>query len=203
MRRGLYNKTENLILNKTESLSKYCEFFDISHYLDFQIEEFFTSTCIIVTALIPPTAIFNLLVLVGIYKTPSLHSPSNVLLCGLALTDLGAGIFSNGSYAIIGTAYIFKLENVWCDMNALSYVLAVPFPVISYVTVSLISIDRVIALSFHLRYASIVTNRGIKITLVIFWLLSFLIASSYYSVRKLNGLEYCRCTWYMLVHLYF
>lgn len=171
--------------NKTLNTSKYCELFDISNYLAFHLDDFFTSSCILPTLLIAPTAILNALVLVGIYRTPSLHSPSNILLCGLALTDLGAGILSNGTFTIIALAYIFKLDVLWCDMNALSYVLAVPFPVLSYVTVALISIDRVIALRFHLRYTSIVTNRRSFVVLVFCWVLAFFIVSSHFWFNSL------------------
>lgn len=48
----------------------------------------------------PLIILLNALVVVAVYKTPELHTPSNVLLCSLALTDLGTGQPSHNLYLL-------------------------------------------------------------------------------------------------------
>lgn len=136
-----------------------CTLFDISDYLHLDVKEFFIFGGIAASFLALPTIALNALVLVAIYKTHTLHSPSNVFISGLALTDLGTGIIGLPMFVTTAVSYLEHHETLWCYLNSLSYVLPAPFAVLSYLTIGLISTDRVIALQFHLRYSLIVTNR--------------------------------------------
>ncbi|XP_028516332.1 adenosine receptor A2b-like [Exaiptasia diaphana] len=129
---------------------------------------------------IPPTVLLNVLVLIGIYKTPSLHTPNNVLLWGLALTDLGVGVLAMPLFTVKYVAFYTKNHGLWCESLALlTKVLQPPFCGISIATLTLISIDRVIALKFHLRYASMVTTHHFTAALVIVWIMAFTICLTY------------------------
>jgi len=159
----------------------------LSHECTFQMRSnvvgdlytLFTCTAVLMSLLIPPTILLNAVVIVGIYKTPSLHSPSNVLLCGMALTDLGAGAVAMPIFVIVSVAYATNSPSLWCDVDLLSKVLVTPFSGVSFVTLTLISLDRMIALQFHMRYTSIVTNRRVVSALVVVWIAAFFISSSH------------------------
>lgn len=129
---------------------------------------------------IPPTIVLNALVLVGIYKTPSLHTPNNLLLWGLALTDLGAGVLAMPLFTVKYLAFYTKNYGLWCESLALlTKVIQPPFCGISIATLTLISIDRVIALKYHLRYTSIVTTRHFTTALVVVWIMAFSLCLTY------------------------
>jgi hypothetical protein len=124
-----------------------------------------------------PTVFLNALVLVGIYKTPSLHTQSNFLLFGLALSDVGAGLLVMPSTFVLCLVHIHdNLIHFWCGFRwILNYCLPF-FSGVSCMTVTAISIDRMIALHFHLRYEAIVTNTRTISSLVVIWITVFLIS---------------------------
>ena len=57
-------------------------------------------------------------------------------------------------------------------------------------TITTIIVDRFLALHFHMRYATLVTESRVKYTLVIIWLVSFLISgfNTFFSSRALDFL---------------
>jgi len=139
---------------------------------------FFIVQAIIMLICSPPTIILNLLILVGVYKTPSLHSPSNILLCGLALTDLGAGAIAMPSLAVESISYVLNSPALTCGIKLVTFSIVTPFSGISLVTLTLVSFDRLLALHLHLRYNQLVTNQRIIYCLVAVWIIGFFIASS-------------------------
>ena len=48
--------------------------------------------------------------------------------------------------------------------------------VVSLLTITAITVDRFLALHYHMRYATLVTKSRVKCTLVIIWLISFLVS---------------------------
>jgi len=144
-----------------------------------ELYKVFIADAVLMFLFSPPTIVLNLLVLVGIYKTPSLHSPSNILLCGLALTDLGAGAIALPMFAIFSIGYALNATHLLCYMDILTKLLVTPFSGISFVTMTLISLDRMIALMFHMKYYCIVTTRRVLIAVIFSWCSAYVIASSH------------------------
>ena len=122
----------------------------------------------------------NSLVLVTIWRTPRLHSPSNVLLAGLALSDLGVGSVSQ--LARIVTTVIStttKMEDQ-CSLHYFSLlVLAFAscfFMGVSFLTLIAISVDRYLALRLHLRYRELVTIKRVLMILASIWTATLVLA---------------------------
>ena len=112
----------------------------------------------------------NVLTLVAVWKTPSLQTPTNVLLSGLAVSDLGIGLFAQPGFVVSLTARFIPLFNVWCPafilMSSTSYLLIT----ISFFTVTALSVERLLALQLHLRFQELVTNARVLLVLTIIWL---------------------------------
>ena len=105
----------------------------------------------------------NFLVLWAIKKTPSLHTPSSVLLFGLALSDFATGVFIEPLFTVHHIASLTKHFPVYCISGAIVYPVAYCLVFVSLSAITAISIDRYLALALHLRYAAIVTvSRVIK-----------------------------------------
>lgn len=113
----------------------------------------------------------NGLVLATIWKTPSLHSPSHVLLFGLALSDFGVGIIVQPLYVtclvveIIAQKYLFAVWTAYRVTQAI-------FVSATVLTLTAVSIDRFLALYIHLRYPAVVTTKRMAITLLMIWITS-------------------------------
>ena len=113
----------------------------------------------------------NLLVLRAVWKTPTLRSPSVVLLCGLALSDLAVG-------AVVQPFFISKdlitlssrdqsLKTLFLRIyNLLAFYVCG----ISLFTITAVSVDRLVAIQKPLRYASIVTIPRVRCILVSVWI---------------------------------
>lgn len=113
----------------------------------------------------------NLLILAAIRRTPSLHSPSNTLLFGLALADLGVGLIVHPLYFTLILGKIIRNEGVFCGAGITVEVIANALCIISLLTVTAVSVDRYLALKLHLRYKELVTIKRAIIVLGIIWLI--------------------------------
>ena len=118
----------------------------------------------------------NLLVLISIWRTPSLHTPSNILLVGLAFSDLGVGIVVQPIFLVYNIAKIKRLANLFCSSAVALSFAARCLCGVSLFTLTAISLDRYIAIFFHLRYQEIVTAKRIITIFVGIWLVCIVFA---------------------------
>ena len=121
----------------------------------------------------------NALVLVAILKTPSLRSSSILLLCSLAVSDLLVGTLIQPLYIASVLTRNELLDSLWFTVSFAACG-------ISLCTITTISVDRFLALHFHMRYPSLVTKSRTVHTIAIIWFLIFLLSGVYY----LNPLVY-------------
>lgn len=112
----------------------------------------------------------NVLALLAIWRTPSLHSPSNTLLFGLAVSNLGVACLAQPLHVVFQVSMYRDDRDVKsCAMNITGFFLNVFFSMVTLLIMTLISIDRYLAISLHLRYREIVTITKIRILLCFLW----------------------------------
>ena len=116
----------------------------------------------------------NVLMIIAFQKVRSFHPPSRLLLSCLAITDLCVGLIAQPLYA----SFLLSQErSKHCYIFAgLSNAIAVTFCGVSLLTLTGISVDRLLALLLGLRYRQVVTLRRVRLLVVIFWLSSFAFA---------------------------
>ena len=111
----------------------------------------------------------NTLVLVALRKESSLHPPSKLLLRNLATTDLCVGLIAESLYA----AFLLTVVNE--HWNACRYVAVLVFITgfilcgVSLLTLTAISVDRLLALLLGLRYRQVVTLRRAYGAVIAVW----------------------------------
>ena len=110
----------------------------------------------------------NTLILVAIHKEISLHPSSKLLYRNLAITDLCVGIIVEPLYHNV-TNWNSVLKERW-DICYYSLRTAAfsgyTLCVVSALTLTAISVDRLLALLLGLRYRQVVTLRRTSITLI-------------------------------------
>ena len=111
----------------------------------------------------------NSLILVALHKESSLHPPSKLLYRCLATTDLLVGLVNQPLYAAYWMSVVYEHWS-FCryakDAIVISsYVLCG----VSLMTMTAISVDRLLAMLLGLRYKEIVTLRRTYIILAIVW----------------------------------
>ena len=136
--------------------------------------------CVLNAPLMLISILGNALVLAAIIRTSSIRSTSMIMLCSLAVADLLVGL-------VIQPIYVAKEVT----KKALFYNLVVKTGYsacgASLLTITAITVDRFLALHYHMRYATLVTKSRVKYTSVIIWLISFLLSGSHFWNNRVHS----------------
>ncbi|XP_058948073.2 melanocyte-stimulating hormone receptor-like [Pocillopora verrucosa] len=125
--------------------------------------------CIINGIMMLVTILGNCLVSIAIWKTSSLRSPSTMFLFSLAISDLLVGL-------IVQPVYIAKsLIDVYF-LQILTALMAFAACGVSLGTMAAISLDRFLALHYHLRYNALMTSFRATSALLTIWITTFLLS---------------------------
>lgn len=114
-------------------------------------------------------SLFNALVLLTIWKKPSLHTPANLLLACLAISDLSVGVLVQPLSALYVIVHLQKRLIPYCILGLLTEGLGLLLTGVSLLTLTAISVEKYIAISFHLRYKQIVTVGRTKKVMCLLW----------------------------------
>ncbi|XP_078345492.1 uncharacterized protein LOC144631003 [Oculina patagonica] len=112
----------------------------------------------------------NTMVLHAVATTSSLRSPSLILLCGLAVSDLVVSL-------VVQPIYIAKELTSNIILLGVTRTIGISFCGISFATMAAISVDRFLALRYHMTYNMFVTTRRVRLILIIIWVTHILLLS--------------------------
>ncbi|XP_037543059.1 trace amine-associated receptor 13c-like [Nematolebias whitei] len=115
------------------------------------------------------TVALNMLVILSISLFKKLHSPTNLFLLSLAVSDCMAGFLVSFQIMLIDGCWY--LGDLVC---ALYFVLDYSVTSVSIGTMVLISVDRYVAICYPLYYSRRVTEERAKVCVVLSWTLSLL-----------------------------
>ena len=121
------------------------------------------ANCILNVPLMLLSIVGNALVLVAILKTPSLRSPSVIFLCNLAVSDLLVGLVVQPVYIVEQMVKtVPKLQEAVGGMGFSGCG-------VSLWTMTAITVDRFLALHYHLQYPNLMTTSRAIYTIVTIW----------------------------------
>ncbi|KAJ7388275.1 hypothetical protein OS493_038828 [Desmophyllum pertusum] len=168
-------------MNKTHLA---CFFLDIN--LDNTRE---TQTANIITCVL--NAVFSLITCMGnsvilhvIWKTRELHSPSFVLLFCLAASDLLVGLICQPFVVAYKVAELGNDFSVYCPLRMIQSLSSWTTSGVSLLTLSAVSIDRLLALTLHLRYNVVVTVPRVIQTIVCVWMFAITAVTLRFWIRN-------------------
>ena len=129
----------------------------------------------------------NTLILVALHKETSLHPPSKLLYRNLAITDLCVGIIVEPLFVTYWTSVVKERWDIcYYAIRAGSFSSFI-LCAVSLLTVTAVSVDRLLALLLRLRYRQVVTYRRTRITVTGFWIWSIVGASSFFLNRRITS----------------
>ncbi|KAL9964079.1 hypothetical protein ACROYT_G027658 [Oculina patagonica] len=128
----------------------------------------------------------NGIVILAVWKTPALHTPSNVFLCCLALSDLTVGLIAQPCFVIHKIGELLHDYSMYCTTRILIESLGYITAGTSVLTMTGIAIERYLALYLHLRYKEIITTKGILIAVSSLWVFFILLAASRFWIANDN-----------------
>lgn len=150
---------------------------NVTFYRDRQELVLNIATCVLNVLVAVSSILFNGAVLFAIWKTRALHTPSNTLLSGLAVSDLGVGCVVQPLYITMKILEIQQHLVPYCGVRIALETLTLVVSGTSFLTLTFIAVERYLALYLHLRYKAIVTCQKMAFCLAISWLLPVLWAS--------------------------
>lgn len=143
------------------------------------------------------TVIGNILILMSLRKTTRVHAASKALYCSLALSDLGVGIFVQPLFVVrllLGKEGLVDLCRVMGTIVNVAGVISVG---VSLQTLSVISVDRVLAIRLKMRYKEVATISRTRAILAICWFfstshaLTLFLSPALFSLFQILGIVMC------------
>ena len=155
-------------MNNTALL--HCSFLSVN--LEQTTDTFITSilTCILNAVFSLMTTTGNFIILYVIWKKQELHSPSFFLLFSLAASDFVVGAICQPFFVAYHFAKFLDNLNAYCVLRIIQRLFSYTTTSVSSATLSGISIDRLLALTLHLRYNTVVTFNRIVLTNFAVWI---------------------------------
>ena len=158
------------VMNNTD---KSCFFFEYNVAIFDQLEDVFITniiTCILNCLFSLITCLGNFLILFAIGKNRDLHSPSFILLGCLAASDLLVGLICQPLFVAADIAELRKNYNAHCTLRMLLHFTGWMTVGVSLLILTTVLIDRLLALTLHLRYNTIVTVPRVFLIILGFWI---------------------------------
>uniref|UniRef100_A0A8B9RF79 G-protein coupled receptors family 1 profile domain-containing protein n=1 Tax=Astyanax mexicanus TaxID=7994 RepID=A0A8B9RF79_ASTMX len=127
--------------------------------------------CVCASAVVLLTVFGNLLVIISVCHFKQLHTPTNMLILSLAVSDFLVGLF------VMPFHFIWLIESCWL----FGHIFCVLFNFVSFQltsvsvgSVALIALDRYVALSHPFLYSQGITSTVIHTVIVLAWFFSLL-----------------------------
>lgn len=114
----------------------------------------------------------NGMILHAIRKSGALRPPSRALLYSLAASDFGVGLVVQPFYVLYKTAELKNNHLLYCIGGIGFHLSANVFSAVSFLTVTAIAIDRVLALLLGTKYQTTVSLRRVIKVLLTIWALT-------------------------------
>ena len=137
----------------------------------------------------------NVMVIQALRKASSIPSNLKVLFSSLAIADLATGLLPQPMLGIIFMVMTTTSEkgsngfDIFCPtMLNIGYFSFVFLASASFLTVTIISVDRLLAVSLHLRYQELVTFKRVVVVLVSIWMASIVAATIFVTLPRHNNI---------------
>ena len=140
--------------------------------------------CVLNSAFSLITCTGNSVLLYVIWKTQELHSPSFILLSCLATADLLVGLVCQPFFVAYKMAELAHNVGMYCTLRMIYTIPSWITTGVSLVTLSLVSVHQLLALTLHLRYNTIVTVPRVFQISACVWILSITGITSRFYVRN-------------------
>ena len=148
-----------------------------------------TSLCVLHFIFSPVATFANILVIRALWKASSMPANIKKFFLSLAVSDLAVGLFAQLMVAVVLRMAANGGHNF--DLLCPTILTVCFFSLLllgcaSFLNVTAIAVDRLLAITLHLRYQELVTSKRVIIALISVWLTSGVAAFLYISVGNEN-----------------
>ena len=122
----------------------------------------------------------NAIMVAAILRNSSLRrTPSFMLLCTLAISDLGVGIICQPLFITLRVTETLDDKELSCKIGIAYSSTVGCLVILSFLTITAISFDRFLAVLLKLNYRGVVTVKRVKVVILLLWLASVLSGMTY------------------------
>ena len=140
--------------------------------------------CCILNAIFSVTAVFgNCLLIAAIWRTPALHSPSISILFSIACGDLLNGLLAQPLFIVYQASELQENLEVLCVSGLVWNYICWLSCGTSGIGLTMLSLERFLALKLHLRYHDFITPTRIKVAAVLPWV----VMATFPAIRFIEG----------------
>ena len=154
------------------------------------------SLCVLHFIFSPVATFGNILVIRALWKASSMPANVKKFFLTLAVSDLAVGLFAQLMYAVVlkiaangGHDFDFLCPTILTVCYFFLFLLALA----SFLNVTAIAVDRLLAIYLHLRYRELVTSKRVVVTLVSIWIASVVSVSLYVAVNTYSAIVLAFC----------
>ena len=147
------------------------------------------SLCVLNFVLFPVATFGNILAIRALWKASLIPANIKKFFLSLAVSDLAVGLFAQLLHAVVlemaaegGHNFDLLCPIILTVSGFSSFLLACA----SFLNVTAIAVDRLLAITLHLRYQELVTSKRVIIAVVLVWLASVVTASLFVSLGIQN-----------------
>lgn len=140
------------------------------------------------------SSIGNLVIVIAIWKTTSLHTPANILLGWFAFCDFLLGFLAGPAFVVFKAAEIARHFELYCGSRFVYEFCSQSALNASFFVLTFMAIDRYLSLHLHLRYREVVTNKRITAAVLVVWFLSVSMTISRFWVDNQTFLFVTKCS---------
>lgn len=131
----------------------------------------------------------NLIILISLRKATSINRPTKLLFQNLAVTDLCIGFICQPLFSFHLMSIAMKRLDLCHITERAGYIPTVTLCGVSLLTVTAVSVDRLLVLLKGMRYRKVVTMTRVRILLIIIWVSSIFTGVSFvWNVRIFFGI---------------
>ena len=157
---------------------------------------FMYTLCVLYLLFSIVASIGNLTVIYALWKASSMPSTVKKLFLSLAFSDLAVGILSQPMFGVIiavmlSIAYADRYISYtsFCPtILSVFYFFNFLLSCASFMNVTAIAVDRLLAISLHLRYHEFITSKRVISALVCLWIVSFIVATLFIVLPNGNDM---------------
>ena len=152
-----------------------------------------TTFCILNLVFCLVASLRNLIVIRALWKVTSIPPTIRKLFLSLAFSDLAVGLLAQSMYGVIIAVMLRMAANGNYSFDFLCPIIVIACFFImfvlgcaSFLNVTAVARDRLLALSLHLRYQELVTSKRVIVALVCLWLTSAVAVSIFIFLLHSN-----------------
>ena len=154
------------------------------------------SLCVLNFIFSPVATVGNILVIRALWKASLIPANIKKFFLSLAFSDLAVGLFAQLMYAVVlrMAANGGRNFHLLCPtiLTVCSFFLSL-LAGASFLNVTAIAVDRLLAITLHLRYRELVTSERVIIALVSVWIASIITASLFVALHTYSAIVVFIC----------